>query len=113
MIRIIMDQQDSLGSWILVGTLAFGCFGLFLFHFFPLLFGLTRSKSRHKDLVCNQEGDCFMHPSGFNQVIVTITFPFFFLLTILHICSDIVWSKEPFCIFFFLSFLFFLSFVFL
>jgi len=52
-----------------------------------------------------------MHPSGFNQVIVTVAFPFLLLLTILHICLDIVWSKEPFCIFFFLFYFF--SFVFL
>ena len=95
-----------LGSWILVGNLAFGCFSLFLFYFFSFfLFGLMRNKCEHKDLVGNQEGDCFTHPSGFNQVMVT--FPFL-LLTILHI----FWPKEPFCIFF-LSFLSIFLFAFL
>jgi len=53
-----------------------------------------------------------MHPSGFNQVIVTVTFPFFLLSTILHVCSDIVWSKETFHIIFSFS-IFFLFYAFL
>ena len=48
-----------------------------------------------------------MHPSGFNQVIVIVAFPFILLSTILHICSDIAWSKEPFRILSFFLFYFF------
>ena len=82
-----------------------GNFGFWVFWPFPFLFfflfGLTRSKSEHKDLVGNKEGDCFMHPSGFNQVIVTISLLFSF-----DNSAHCLVQRKPLCIYFF-SFLFF------
>ena len=94
-----------LGSWILVGNLAFGCFSLFLFYFFSFfLFGLMRNKCEHKDLVGNQEGDCFTHPSGFNQVLL-----FLFAFENSTHCL----ARRTFLYFFFLSFLSIFLFAFL
>jgi len=83
-----MDQQDFLGSWILVGNLAFGCSSLS----FCFLFSLVRrgTKADTRIWFMTKKGIASRIP----QVLTKSLFLFSFFLTILHIIQTLSGSKN-------------------
>ena len=87
-----------------MGTFSFGCFGLFLFVFF-FFFSLVRRRARADTkiwLVTKKViASCILRV----LTKLLLLFPFFLLLTMLHIVHTLFGFKEPLYIYF--SFLFF------